>query len=174
MEIQEQVCIYPQEGKTKELKLMKTIKRDLYAKKPQGDAVNKFPRARSLTDLVKRCQSLEDKHDYAEPIFKVLPVLSSGEIVYDQIYYECHMVSKIENPVEYHQKNKRKVLMLSINGRFLRKFDSLRDASTFLVSEGVTTSLSIAGTAHSITTAARKGKPYLGYKWKYDLEGESL
>ncbi|MDA1658836.1 hypothetical protein PDK35_02450 [Bacillus cereus group sp. TH153LC] len=153
---------------------MKTIKRDLYAKKPQGDGNVLFPRERSLTALIRRCQLLEESHNYVEPIFKVLPVLPSGEIVYDRIYYECHMVSKIENPVEWYQKNKKKILMLNLDGEVLREFDSLRDASTFLISEDITSSLSISGTAFNMTTAARKGKPYLGYRWKYASEGDLL
>lgn len=97
MEIIKDICIYPQEGKTKELKFMKTIKRDFFKAKPRGANQVRFLREYSLTQLIKRCKAIEEHYDYAEPIYKVLPVFPAGDVVQDQIYYECKMVFRGES-----------------------------------------------------------------------------
>ncbi|MEC3021476.1 hypothetical protein P9Z80_30285 [Bacillus cereus] len=152
---------------------MKTIKRDLYAKKPQGDGQVLFPREPTLLSLTKRCQALEENFEYEEPIYKVLPVLPSGEIVYEETYYECRMRNKVVCQEKWYESTRKRISMLSPDGEVLREFDSVRDAATYLVGNGDTKSLSIAGTSYSLTTRARKGKTYLGYLWRYE-GGESL
>ncbi len=71
---------------------MKTIKRPFFTAKPRGTNRIRFPREKSLTSLIKRCKAMESHYDYAEPIYKVLPVFPAGDVVQDQIYYECKMV----------------------------------------------------------------------------------
>lgn len=76
---------------------MKTIKRPFFTAKPRGTNRIRFPREKSLTSLIKRCKAMESHYDYAEPIYKVLPVFPAGDVVQDQIYYECKMVFRGES-----------------------------------------------------------------------------
>ncbi|MCU5024495.1 hypothetical protein OB988_18680 [Bacillus cereus] len=153
---------------------MKTIKRNAYDKKPEGlTQAEKFPRERKLINLVNRCQKMEEHYEYVTPIYKVLPIIPmTGEIIYDQVYFECQMVSKKPADKEWFEAVKKGVEMVDRYGKTIKEFTSLVDASQYLVGHGYTPSISISGISHSISRAIGQRTPYLGYTWK--LTGSEL
>lgn len=151
---------------------IKTIRRSWaqYSDKRSTEEI-KFPRDHSLHVLCDRLRKMEasGKYEHHTPIYYVEYFNpTTGEIIYENNHYECQMrligyVSKRERQAS----RSREILMMGSDGIVVKEFANGFDAGKYLISEGITDSISPQATAHSVYRACRTGSLYKSYEFRY-------